>query len=98
MNVDRNVKFRYIRDEGNHPVGVVCVDTETKNVGWSFASRGTNYKGQQVRKPDQFDRTIGRNIAFGRMSYGTIAKVPHETVQIAIDEAHAWLNQVNVNA
>lgn len=89
---DPKIKFRYIRDENGHPIGVVCVNTETKLVGWSFASRGTNSKGEKVRSPDRFDKVIGRNIAVGRMDHGTTAKVPNETVQKAIDEAKAWVN------
>jgi len=94
---DKNVKFRYIRDDGGHPIGVVCVNTETKGLGWSFASRGTNSKGEQVRRADRFDRTIGRSIAIGRMNYGTTAKVPNDTVQNAIDEAKAWLDRDPAN-
>ena len=90
--IEKNVKFRYIRENG-HPVGVVCVDTNTKAIGWSFASRGTNSRGKVVRKPDQFCRKIGRDIAYGRMCYGTVARVPNSLVQTAIDEAHAWLNE-----
>ncbi len=94
---ERNVKFRYIRKDG-HPVGVVCVDTISKSVGWSYVSNGLSLRGNRVNKPDQFDRTVGRNIAFGRMCYGTVAHVPNELVQTAIDEAHAWLNRVPTNA
>lgn len=96
-DVDRSIKFRYIRDEGNHPVGVVCVNTNTGGIGWSFCSRGTNSKGVKVRKADRFDRAIGRNIALGRMNYGTIAKVPNAQVQEAIDQAQEWLNKRPAN-
>ena len=94
---NKNVKFRYIRDEGGHPIGVVCVNTETKRLGWSFASRGTNFQGKKTRKPDRFDRRIGRAIAFGRMDCGTTAKVPNDIVQEAIDQAKAWLNREPAN-
>ena len=80
----RNIKFRYIRDKRQRPRGVVAVDTNTGQVGWSF------YHKKEETKP--FSKAMAREIAVQRMVSGSgpNVTVPRD-IQVEIDDVKNWL-------
>lgn len=80
-----NVQFRYKRDRKGRPIGVVAVDRETMDYGWSLC-----------HKADKWDRELARTIAIGRLYSPNVEKHMDElpfSMQKTCQDAIAYVDQ-----
>jgi hypothetical protein len=78
--IERNYKFRYIRNNKGNPRGVIAVNTITGEIGWSFCC-----------KTDRFVKSIARKIALDRMGKIIHTKTVPRDVEVEIIKAEEWL-------
>jgi hypothetical protein len=81
--IDRNIKFRYLRNKKGVVIGCVAVNTKTRETGWSYCTG---------KLGDRFRKETARAICMDRIGKTVHTKTEPHQVTKELADIQAWLD------